>query len=566
LGAGTPVYVEQKVRVRHDVAYQLQVMARSASGDAGLNVLLCERTFFDSFGCTSATFKLTDTWAGHQDRLTLDWPGGRGRPVTLSLENFAPGSVAEIRSISLRDPAGHDLISNGDFSRGADRWFFSTFDHLGWHIKNLWVALLFEQGWIGLLAFTLLSGYALTRITRHFLRSGNLVSLSVLAGLVGFLTVGVVDSLFDSPRLSLLFFLTLLVGCLHGQSYAAPAGKRVRRHSSRLDEPPAPGRVPAHQDIAPRYAGKLPIFGRDVAIGVGLLAMLGLAATSAPGLPYNARELIYQGSPILSALVLSVFWFWLAGVPVAFARGLAANRLFRSLYLPATLSHAAVAAVLIIMAVPSESIHDLVGSPILGWPGEVESMARLTALFAVLSLLLTGGAWMARAALAGRRDAGLWAWGASALILLMLAHWVVVERAATDNLTELMAGGGGSQASVSLTACVLLLGMCGSLLSLYAMGAGLSSLATLIWVLLTLTLSYGLLALGMETNVLKYGQRFSALQFLLSADRTHLVSGMELAMRYGLACCAGLLALAFAQWPFFRLFQPRQREPLLRHD
>jgi len=104
-----------------------------------------------------------------------------------------------------------------------------------------------------------------------------------------------------------------------------------------------------------------------------------------------------------------------------------------------------------------------------------------------------------------------------------------------------------------LTACVLLLGMCGSLLSLYAMGAGLSSLATLIWVLLTLTLSYGLLALGMETNVLKYGQRFSALQFLLSTDRTHLVSGMELAMRYGLAFCAGLLALAFAQWPFFRL-------------
>jgi hypothetical protein len=74
----------------------------------------------------------------------------------------------------------------------------------------------------------------------------------------------------------------------------------------------------------------------------------------------------------------------------------------------------------------------------------------------------------------------------------------------------------------------------------------------MIWVVLTLLLSYGLLAFGLEANVLKYGQNFSALQFLLSADRAHLASGPGLAMRYGLACCAGLLALAFAQWPFFR--------------
>jgi hypothetical protein len=138
------------------------------------------------------------------------------------------------------------------------------------------------------------------------------------------------------------------------------------------------------------------------------------------------------------------------------------------------------------------------------------------------------------------------------MILLMLAHWVVVERAATDNLTELMAGGGGIQASISLTAAVLLLGACGSLLSLYATGSGLSFLATLTWAALTLLLSYGLLVLGLEMNVLKYGQNFSALQFLLSTDREHLASGGGLAMRYGLACCAGLLVLAFAQWPFSR--------------
>ncbi len=554
LAGGTTVYVEQKVAVRHDAGYQLQVMARSASGNAGLNVLLCERTYFDSFGCTSARFTLSKSWSGYHDRLTLNWPGRWGRPVTLSLENFAPGSVAEIRSISLLDPAGRDVISNGHFSSGADRWFFSTFDHLGWHIKNLWVALWFDQGWMGLLAFTLLCGYALVRITRHFLRSGDMVSLSVLAGLIACLTVGVVDSLFDAPRLTLLFFLTLLVGCLHGETRAVPAGKRVR-HSSSSSSIPRADRLETRRRPTPQtgpHAGALPALLRDISLGAGVLTMLGLAITYAPGIPYNIKELIYQGSPILSALLLSLFWFCLAGVPVLFARGLEVSRLFRSMYLPATLLHATTAAVLAILAVPSESIHDLVGSPILGWPGETESLARMTVVFAALSLLLTGGAWMARAVVAGRRRAGLWAWGASATILLLLAHWVVVERAATDNLTELMAAGGGIRASAALSVCFMLLGTCGSMLGLHALGAGLSRLATLVWVLLTLLVGYMLLYVGLEMHVLKYGQDFSALQFLLSADRSSLVSGTSLAVRYGLACCAWLATLAFAQWPFFR--------------
>lgn len=551
LGAGSPVYVEQKVGVQHAVAYQLEVMARSAEGGAKLNVMLCERTFFDSFGCTSATFQLSDTWSGFQDRLTLNWPGGWGRPVTLSLENPVPGSVVDIRSIALRDPAGRDVISNGDFSQGADRWFFSTFDHLGWHIKNLWVALLFAQGWMGLTAFILLAGYALIRIARRFQRSGDMVNLSILAGLVGFLTVSAVDSLFDAPRLTLLFFLTLFVGCLQQEARAVAAGKRVHRSPHRPHEPRLATRSRIPRETV-TYAGKPPLFWRDLATGVGLLTMFGLAATYTPGLPYNVRELIYQSSPLLSAFLLALFWFWLAGVPVFFARGLAANRLFRSLFLPATMMHAVAAAMLVTTAVSSESIHDLVGSPVLGWPGQIESIVRLTVLFSVLSLLLTGGAWMARAAVTRRWDAGIWAWCVSAMILLLLAQWVVVERATTDNLTELMAGGGGFQASVALTACVLLLGTCGSLLGLYATGAGLSLLATLIWVALTLLMSYGLLALGMETTVLKYGQSFSALQFLLSTDRAHLASGAELIVRYGLASCVGLLALAFAQWSFFR--------------
>jgi hypothetical protein len=88
---------------------------------------------------------------------------------------------------------------------------------------------------------------------------------------------------------------------------------------------------------------------------------------------------------------------------------------------------------------------------------------------------------------------------------------------------------------------------------MFASGRGLSIVATVVWAMLALPLSYGLLLLATETAIVKYDQRFSALQFLLSADRANLASGVELALRYGLACLGGLLALAFAQRPFVRL-------------
>lgn len=405
---------------------------------------------------------------------------------------------------------------------------------------------------MGLFAFVLLTGYGLIQITKRFLRTGDWVSLSILAGLIGFLTVGVVDSLFDAPRLSLAFFLVLLVGCLPADIIRI--GQRKHRAVPGVDEvKPDEARVAAPLGVALSPAGKQPFVWRDLGLSVGVFAMLGLAVTHLPGVPYNVREMIYQGSPILSALFLSLFWFCLAGMPMVFARALAASHGFRLLYLPATLLHAAAAAVLVITAAPSESIHDVVGSPVLAWPGQLESFARLTALFAALSLLLTGGAWLAKFALRKRREGGILAWCLCAAILLTLAHWVVVERAATDNLTELMTAGGGVQTSVALSLCILLLGVGGSLLAMYAGGVGLSRRATLFWVMLTVPLSYGLLAIGLEAQLMKYGQHFSALQFLLSADREHLVSGTELVMRFGLAACAGLLALAFAQWPFLRL-------------
>jgi len=134
-----------------------------------------------------------------------------GRPTELSLFNPVRDSVVDVDDVSLTDAQGRELIHNGDFSAGGDYWFFKTHNHLPWHIKNLAVAILFEQGWLGLLTLTaLLAGLLLPllRATWH----GDLFASVLLAAVSGFLVVSVVASLFDNPRLTTLFFTLLFVG------------------------------------------------------------------------------------------------------------------------------------------------------------------------------------------------------------------------------------------------------------------------------------------------------------------------------------------------------------------
>ena len=66
--------------------------------------------------------------------------------------------------------------------------------------------------------------------------------------------------------------------------------------------------------------------------------------------------------------------------------------------------------------------------------------------------------------------------------------------------------------------------------------------------------AYFLLLVGTAQSVEKYGQTFSALQFLLSPDRTHYVSGIELYVRFIIIHYASIAALYLAQLPFWHIY------------
>jgi VanZ family protein len=212
LGAGSPLYVEHFVAVRPGQDYRLSLRLRSAQPAAALNLSLCEKWLLTSARCEFARVAVPTPGAWVPVEVHLhsgevgNTPWYAPRPVKLSLYNLAVGTVIDVDGLSLRDEGGAELLANGDFSRGMDRWFFSVDNDLPWHIWSLPVHLLFEQGGLGLAAFAFFFALALVRSGRSAWR-GDALAGALFASLAGFILLGSLDSLVDSPRMLMLGLL-----------------------------------------------------------------------------------------------------------------------------------------------------------------------------------------------------------------------------------------------------------------------------------------------------------------------------------------------------------------------
>jgi hypothetical protein len=128
------------------------------------------------------------------------------RPLDISLMNRGIQSGLDIGSVQMLSRDGTALLHNPDFSAGWDHWFLTYGDHLRWHIKNVFVYWYFEGGLMGLSLILILGLYVLYRLGKAT-RSGDFFALLSLAALSGTIMVGLFDSLFDDPRISMLFFM-----------------------------------------------------------------------------------------------------------------------------------------------------------------------------------------------------------------------------------------------------------------------------------------------------------------------------------------------------------------------
>jgi hypothetical protein len=222
--AGSPLYFGQWVRVEPGKAYVLSLDLRSVNRRGELSVPICEKQLQRSFRCQWLRFQSSGVggWEHFERPFNTGEVGadvgrisGRlsRRPVELALYNAGRENILDIDNVKLLDERGANLLSNGNFSHGHNRWFFTVDDLMPWQSSNHWGQIFFEQGWFGLIAFNF---FLVCVLIQSFcrIREGDVFSAVVVSGAAGFLTVGLFGSLFDTPRMGALFyFVSVLPFC-----------------------------------------------------------------------------------------------------------------------------------------------------------------------------------------------------------------------------------------------------------------------------------------------------------------------------------------------------------------
>lgn len=213
LAPGATVYIEQIVPAQPDAPVALTLNMRSLSGAPALAVTWCRKTLLTSEDCEQAVVKGLDApglWQTQDVELPALPPprnlAARAVPLKLSIATPAGGAAVELDNLSLVQAAqpAHNLLRNGNFSAGLDHWFFATDVDPPWHIHSLPVGVLFDQGWLGLLALSALV-LAVLAVGAQRAWRGDAVAGAAVAGFSAYLVSGSLNTLVDEPRFLLLF-------------------------------------------------------------------------------------------------------------------------------------------------------------------------------------------------------------------------------------------------------------------------------------------------------------------------------------------------------------------------
>lgn len=282
-------------------------------------------------------------------------------------------------------------------------------------------------------------------------------------------------------------------------------------------------------------------------LSIGLTVLIKL-----PGAPYNIKELVAPGiAGIFSIIGLSMALLWLVNGHFLAIRkfGPASRALY---FLPLWLiAHALVTWCLLRLSVPLESIHDIVGSPVLDWVWDLELIGRYVALHCAMALPLLG-AIILTASLSRIAQKGLLAiWCLWTILLAWPLHAVIIIHADTDNLTELIREGGDFPYAMLLVVGVYLASLSATMLASLVARPGHIPAKLILIVAVTIS-SVACLWFGSEPMILKYGKVFSAWQFLLSPDRNNYIVGSQLWLHFAAVFIAYIVLVALLHYPFWK--------------
>jgi hypothetical protein len=233
LGFGEVLRIAQRVSTPATGPVKLRLALRS-EGASQLVFEVCERHLLYPGSCISAAREVAagPGWRTMELPLTGDTLGGghwyAPRLAVFAIALESRNSRILVDRLSLVDSAGRELLVNGDFENGLSHWFFTSDRwHLPWHAKNAALHLMFEQGLFGLGAFGLLTAAALWRVSIGAARR-HPVAPPLAAAIVGLCVVGLIDSLFDMPRVTFLVLTLLTTALLLPRVNEAPSDSAAR--------------------------------------------------------------------------------------------------------------------------------------------------------------------------------------------------------------------------------------------------------------------------------------------------------------------------------------------------
>jgi VanZ family protein/glycopeptide antibiotics resistance protein len=252
LAPGATLYVEQLIDRFPDSPVTVDLRLRSRADEPEVSFSLCRKWLLTSLGCVGATSRGqpgTDGWRQVRAKLDPAPLAGGGAlpraPLTFSLFTPSGKSAIDVAGVRLRDAKGIDLLANGDFASGLDRWFFTTDVSPPWYIDSLPVTVLFDLGWFGALAWGSLILGAIVLGARAIWR-GDAAAPEAWAALVGFLVCGALNTLIDTPRFLWLFLIVAWLTTLERRATAANtrASSAASRKEMRLGTRRADKAVP----------------------------------------------------------------------------------------------------------------------------------------------------------------------------------------------------------------------------------------------------------------------------------------------------------------------------------
>ncbi len=235
IGTGDSLFINQRLSLPPHGDYTVEVKAQSDQ-TARLGLFVCEKFVRHSFECRRTAMEIappgtgdnSSVWIFNADGLATG-PWFQRRQLVFSFSNSTAGSIIDIEQIRLTAADGQEFLRNGDFSQGGRYWYFTTDNLWPWRTENQWLEIFFAQGWLGLLAFVALTLLGLITLLRRAAQ-GAFEAIYVLAALAGMLAIGVFSTVFWSPRLTMLFYLVLLLGvAVAHDSLQQPTRRRLRR-------------------------------------------------------------------------------------------------------------------------------------------------------------------------------------------------------------------------------------------------------------------------------------------------------------------------------------------------